>query len=202
MHFDPAVASAIKELKQAEHETIRLSDLASVELRNQFVRIWAKDAEHGIPYLNATDLLSLLALGIPASGQRYLSYKTETNSKGLVVHEGWLLMTCSGTIGRVFYVPQRLDGWAATHDIIRIVPHDQGITGYLYAWLSTPVAQAQILSHIHGGQIDHITDEQVAGTLVPKLPAKQIREIHEKVMKALHAREQAIQTLVNAWPDK
>ncbi len=198
-HFNPATASAVQELHESGIKLQPLSSLASVELRGQFTRVWAQAREHGLPYLNATDLLSLLALGVPAGGPRYLSHVTDTNVESLVIHEGWLLMTCSGTIGRVFYVPKRLDGWVATHDLIRIVPNKAGMAGYLYAWLGTPVAQCQILSHTHGGQIDHVTDSQVAGVLVPLLSASQIKSINAAVMKALHARENAIETLTNAW---
>lgn len=88
----------------------------------------ATDRKHGLPYLNATDLLSLMALGVPAR-QRYLSCETETDIDALVIREGMLLLTCSGTIGRVFYVPSRLDGWAATHDLIRIVPAQPEMAG-------------------------------------------------------------------------
>ena len=121
------------------------------------------------------------------------------NIEDLVVNEGWLLMTCSGTIGRVFYVSERLDGWAATHDLIRIIPNEPEMTGYLYAYLSTPAAQSQILSHTHGGQIDHVTHAQVAGILVPVRPQYEIESISTKVMDALRAREDAIKTLTNAW---
>lgn len=198
-HFDLTAANAVSQLKDSGYELDRLSDVASVELRNQFTRIWAKDAAHGLPYLNATDLLSLFALGVPAGGLRYLSHATETNIKALIVRKNWLLLTCSGTIGRVFYVPERLDGWVATHDLIRIIPKTD-LAGYLYAWLSTPIAQAQILSHTHGGQIDHVTDIQVSDVLVPRLPSDQVRSINKEVKRALIAREKAIATLTNAWP--
>ncbi len=198
-HFDPKTAGAVQELRESGIELEPLSNLALVELRSQFTRIWARDHKHGIPYLNATDLLSLLALGIPAGGYRYLSHATETNINSLIIREGWLLMTCSGTIGRVFYVPKRLDGWAATHDLIRVIPKKNNLAGYLYAWLSNPVAQSQILSYTHGGQIDHVTDDQVAEVLVPRLSPDQVKNIHNKVIKALRARERAIQTLSNVW---
>ena len=198
-HFNPATANTVQELRDSGLELKPLSKLASVELRNRFTRIWARDREHGLPYLNATDLLSLLALGVPAGGLRYLSYVTDTNIESLVIHEGWILMSCSGTISRVFYVPKRLDGWVATHDLIRIVPKQTDMAGYLYAWLSTSVAQSQILSHTHGGQIDHVTDAQVAGVLVPLLPPSKIKTINTRVMKALRSREQAIESLNSAW---
>lgn len=198
-HFNPQSASIVSRLKKSGIKLKRLSDLASVSLRGQFARIWAQDEQHGVRYLNATDMLSLLALGVPAGGLRFLSYATNTDIDALVVREGWLLMTCSGTIGRVFYVPRRLDGWVATHDMIRIIPNDYKMTGYLHAWLDTPSAQAQITTHTHGGQIDHVTDEQISEILVPVLGDEQIKVIHDTVMKALLAREEAIASLVTAW---
>lgn len=200
-HFDPKTVGAIQELRKSGVKLEPLSDMALVELRSQFTRIWAQNRAHGLPYINATDLLSLMALGMPAGGLRYLSNATATNIDGLVIREGWLLLTCSGTIGRVFYVPKRLDGWVATHDLIRIVPNEAGMAGYLYAWLGTPVAQAQILSHTHGGQIDHVTDDQVASVLVPRLSSEQVKRINADVMKALRAREKAIEILTNAWQE-
>ena len=199
-YFDPKAAYVVRSLRNSGLQLSELSDLARVELRSQFTRIWAQDRKHGIPYFNATDLLSLFALGEPGGGLRYLSHATDTNIDSLVVREGWLLMTCSGTIGRVFYVPRRLDGWVATHDLIRIIANDPGMTGYLYAWLRTPTAQAQILRHTHGGQIDHVTDNQVAGVLVPHLPPSEIQRIHTLVSAALLDREKAIENLNQAWP--
>jgi type I restriction enzyme S subunit len=198
-HFNPTTTGVIGELQKSGHELSPLSKWARVELRGQFTRIWAQDQANGVPYFNATDMLSLLALGVPAGGPRYLSHATDTDIDALIVREGWLLMTCSGTIGRMFYVPKRLDGWAATHDFIRIIPNQPDVAGYLYAWLSSSQAQSQILSFTHGGQIDHVTDDQVGGVLVPKIADIEIGKINESVMKALKAREKAIESLANSW---
>ena len=198
-HFNPAAANAVETLRDTGLDLQPLSRLADVQLPSQFTRIWAKDREHGLPYLNATDLLSLMALGVPAGGPRYLSHATNTDMKRLVIHKGTLLMSCSGTIGRVFYVPERLDGWVATHDLIRIVPNESQMTGFLHAYLSTTLAQEQILSHTHGGQIDHVTDLQVGSCLVPIPGDNQIKHVGGKVLDALSLREQAIEVLTNAW---
>lgn len=197
-HYDPAVDAVVGSLTATGLPLDRLSDLAELRLPGQFARIWARDAEHGIPYLNATDLLSLFALGTPAAAPRFLSRESETDIESLVIRRGWILMTCSGTIGRVFAVPKRLDGWAATHDLVRIIP-PPGMAGYLYAWCSTPAARTQILSHTHGGQIDHVTEEQVSSLLVPRLPADRTQKIDRTVVDALEAREQALERLVAAW---
>lgn len=66
-HYDPQVSEARLKLKSSGFDTIPLSSLADVYLRGQFTRIWAKDGQHGLKYLNATDLLSLMALGVPSN---------------------------------------------------------------------------------------------------------------------------------------
>jgi type I restriction enzyme, S subunit len=200
-HYDPQVSEAKLKLETSGYDAVPLSSLATVFLRGHFTRIWAQDEKHGHKYLNATDLLSLMALGVPSGGTRYLSYATETNLDALIIRKGWLLMSCSGTIGRVFYVPKRLDGWAATHDIIRIVPKREGLVGFLMAWLNSRLAQSQILSHTHGGQIDHVTDVQVGKVLVPVLPSDTTLRINETTLSALEAREEAMESLMHTWQE-
>ena len=197
-HYDPGLDSCLAELRSSGFPLVELSDLAQIVLPGRFERVWAKDEHHGLPYLNATDLLSLFAIGMPAR-TRYLSRQLDVDVNELIIRQDWLLMTCSGTIGRIFHVPQRLDGWAATHDLIRIVPNE-GMAGYLFAWCMTEVARTQVLAHTHGGQIDHVTDEQVAGMLVPMLPEDEARKLDQAVLHALKAREKGLKHLENLWP--
>lgn len=200
--YDPTSEIALAGFRNAGIELRPLSEFARVDLPGQFTRIWADDEANGLPYLNSTDLLSLMAIGSPAGGQRFLSFKTEVDIERLVIRTGWLLVTCSGTIGRIFHVPNRLDGWAATHDLIRVIPKNEKHLGFLYAYLNSNAAQLQLLKHTHGGQIDHVTEEQVAGCLVPSFSDEVVAEIGASVDSALNAREAAIATLVNAWPNR
>ena len=177
-----------------------LGKLADIRLPNRFERVWARDSEHGTAYLNATDLLTLYTLGKP-SKERYLSRVSQVDFDALIVRENMLLITCSGTIGRVYHVPKRLDGWVATHDLIRVISGPD-LSGYLYAWCQSYPAQVQMLSPIHGAQIDHLADEHLSEILVPILPADQIRAINAEVLGALSVREAslaAIQTATNGF---
>jgi hypothetical protein len=97
-------------------------------------------------------------------------------------------------------VPERLDGWVATHDLIRIVPHNIPV-GFLHAYLSSQMAQKQIIAHTHGGQIDHVTHHQVGSIMVPMFAKKTISEIHRRTMKALKQREEAIVSLSKTSDD-
>lgn len=197
-HYDLDTELALQNLRSCGYPLSPLAEMATITLPGQFVRIWAKDKAFGYPYVNATDIMSLMGMGVPGSDQRYLSRESDVDFEGLIIREGWLLVSCSGTIGRVFYVPKRLDGWAATHDIIRIIPNKGVPVGFIHAYLTSEVAQRQILGHTHGGQIDHITDVQIGTTLVPELPEATVREIHDKTLAALKMREKALSQLAEA----
>ena len=173
-----------------------LGELARTRLPNRFERVWAKDGRHGTPYLNATDLLSLNTLGKP-SKERYLSRVSQVDFDALIVRENMLLITCSGTIGRVYHVPRRLDGWVATHDLVRVIA-DADLSGYLYAWCLSPAAQVQMLNPVHGAQIDHIAEEHLRDILVPMLPQSQIRAINAEVLGALQVREESLAAIQRA----
>ena len=195
-HFNPELDSCMSELAALGVPSVPLSEMATLSLPSRFERVWATDGDHGRPYLNATDLMSLFAIGLPTQ-KRYLSYESDVDMSALVIRPDWLLMTCSGTIGRIFHVPERLDGWAATHDLIRIKPKDD-MAGYLFAWCMTKTARAQILAHTHGGQIDHVTDEQVGEMLVPDLREK--KKLNKAVLRALKIREKGLADLEKLWP--
>jgi type I restriction enzyme S subunit len=200
-HYDRETEDALQELENCGFSLQLLSEMADINLPGQFVRIWAKEKAYGIPYVNATDLMSLSAVGALSGKTRYLSRETDTDINALVIHEGWLLLSCSGTIGRVFYVPKRMDGWVATHDLIRIIPKKKVPVGFLHTYLSSPVAQRQIIGYTHGGQIDHVTDKQIANILVPVLPDETIVDLHSRTMHALNMREQAVELLTGIADD-
>lgn len=196
-HYDPLVIENNRRLQSLGFELAPLSKFAEVKLPGMFTRIWAKDEKHGVPYINATDLMSYFALGVPAQ-ERFLSYASDVKMDKLIIREGMILISCSGTIGRVFDVPKALDGAAGTHDIVRIIPHNPAHRGFLRAYLTSSLAQIQILSHTHGGQIDHVTDQQVASCLVPVLPPASMERISEVANEADAMRSQSLTLLQGA----
>ncbi|MCZ4351575.1 hypothetical protein O4H61_03515 [Roseovarius aestuarii] len=199
-HYDPAVMENNAKLKSLGVTLAPLSDFADVHLPSMFTRIWAQDSAYGLPYLNATDLMSYFALGVPAQ-ERYLSLASNVKMDPLIVKKEMILITCSGTLGRVFDVPAALDGWAGTHDIVRITPHKPELKGFLRAYLASSFAQVQILSHTHGGQIDHITGDQVASCLVPQLDSETILRISKLATKADKMRSNGVKQMNDVLSD-
>jgi len=193
-HYDPRVVENARKLQGLKCEMVPLSALADVRLPGRFARIWAKDRAHGVPYLNATDLMSYFATGQMAQA-RFLSRATRTNIDSLLLRAGMILVTCSGTIGRVFEVPGALDGYAGTHDLVRITPKSASMSGFLRAWLATDMAQTQILSHTHGGQIDHVTAEQIGACLVPALSAEDLKRASDLADEADRLRARGLEAM-------
>ena len=97
-----------------------------------------------------------------------------------------------GTIGKVAIVPKHWDGWTANQHIIRVVPSNNEIAGYLYAWLSSDYAYPLITRYIHGAVIDEINDVQVSKISVPLLQDEDMqRKINDSVLDANRKRTEA-----------
>ena len=165
-HYDPDAKSALESL--VGFMLAPLYEWADIDLPGPFTRIWADDAVHGLPYVNATDLMNYAATGT-LEKVRFLSRASKVDINRLILAEGTLLVTCSGTLGRVYVVPPPMTGWAGTPDLVRVKPHDPELTGFLLAYLRSTYAQAQLLADGYGGQIDRLTDKHVGACLVPKM---------------------------------
>ena len=103
-----------------------------------------------------------------------------------------ILVTSSGTLANTTFVPKHWDGWAMTHDIIRLVPANSEISGYLYAWLSSPYAHELINRFAYGAVVKHLEKEHILRVSVPLLNDESIqREINNKILNASHKRTTA-----------
>jgi type I restriction enzyme S subunit len=85
-----------------------------------------------------------------------------------------------------------MDGIAASHDVIRVVPDEALIApGYLYAFLCSKLAQAMILQAAYGSVVQHIEPIHIANLPVPIPEPHRQDEIHQLVVKAAAARSEA-----------
>ncbi|KAA6318612.1 hypothetical protein EZS27_031401 [termite gut metagenome] len=72
---------------------------------------------------------------------KYISAKTDTDLDCLKVKKGMLLMTVSGTIGKVAIAGKKLDNQVFSHDLLRLIGKGQYDTGYIYAYFLTETGQ-------------------------------------------------------------
>jgi type I restriction enzyme M protein len=85
------------------------------------------------------------------------------------VEQGDPLVTRSGSIGRVGYITETLDGTTVSEDAIRIRISDPTMRCYVYAWLQSREARDQLLRNEYGAVQQQLEPQDVQDLLTPVL---------------------------------
>lgn len=160
----------------------------------RFKRIYASDKNAGYPYLGASEALQFR----PTSDRYVAKDHLPRNSEKHFVQKDWILMSCSGTVGRSVITTKRLTRFFISDDLIRIVPTENLFVGYLYAFLNSWVGQALITKDQYGSAIKHLGSHHIANVSIPILPESQQELIHNEIIRAYDLREKANQLLDQA----
>lgn len=179
---------AVDNIRKSSCELKTLEDVTErVFFCNRFTRTFV-EKEHGIPYLAGKNIIQIRPSDIP-----YLSKAQTEDLDQYRLRKGWILMSCSGTIGRTCFVWENYEDHVATHDLIRIIPNLEEIdAGYLNAFLTSQYGREQVLRYRHGSVIDHVTPGQIQNVLVPRPHRKEQEAIGDMVRKAYELRAEAI----------
>ncbi|MDN4614996.1 N-6 DNA methylase [Leifsonia sp. F6_8S_P_1B] len=89
------------------------------------------------------------------------------NFKTVTVREGDLLLTRSGSIGRLAYVSSVMDGQIVSDDMIRVRIPSEEIRAYVAAFLLSDNAAAQMLMNEYGSIQQHLEPGHVRDLLIP-----------------------------------
>ena len=107
----------------------------------------------------------------------YISHLTKIDIEALRVKKGQVLLTCSGTIGKVAYVSKTLDNKIFSHDLLRIECKNPIDRGYVYTYLKSKIGNKILLSNSYGAVVTHIESEHLELVPIPEAP----KEIKEKI---------------------
>lgn len=150
----------------------------------RFKRIWVERSD--LPIYQPSTIVDL-----KPSPDGYISKLTQTNIKALKVHRGQVLMTCSGTIGKVSYVSKTLDDRIFSHDLLRIDCKENIDQGYIYVYLKSNLGNKILLTNSYGAVITHIEPEHLATVPIPDAP-KEIKErIHNLIVRSYKLRDES-----------
>ncbi len=129
--------------------------------------VFKVEPDYGIPYFTGKELFKsrLAALTFIISRKR-------RDMDRLIVSDGLALVTCAGTVGKVMYVRKQFTGSAVTHDAIRVIPGEQLSAGYIYAFLDSPLGQAQLRRCKYGSVIPRLHKRHIERIVVPIPPDK------------------------------
>ncbi len=183
----PVARTAIRLLSKGKYQSVQLGQItADVVVAPRFKRIYVPK-EYGIPFLQGSHLPQLRPYDL-----KYLSRTKQKNLDRWIIRKGWVLVTCSGTIGRVGLVSSYMDNWAASQHLLRIIPDcAQGHPGYIAAFLMTPYGQHQLTAKIYGGVVDELTEEDTRAVWMPNAPLEIQSEISERVVQAFEKKDEA-----------
>jgi type I restriction enzyme S subunit len=190
--YNPRVLAAVQALDESGMEIRTLGDVTErVFIPPRFKRVYV-DADHGVPFIQGSHILQFRLTDL-----KYLSRKAHKGLERWIIESGWILVTCSGTVGRVAITPSHWDRWAASQHILRIVPKNdaQCPVGYLATYLASPIGQAQLTAQIYGAVVDELTEEQARSVRVPiptnRAQRLKVKKINEMAMEALRMRDEA-----------
>ena len=190
-YYDPVIKAIETHIAKRGKEIVKVVDSRiseSVTLPGRFKRVYVEEGS-GIVFFTGKHVSDL-----DPSDKKYLSFSqhTEKIENELVIREGMILITSSGTLANTVLVPKHWDGWAMTHDIIRLIPANKEISGYLYAWLSSDYAYELIHRFAYGAVVRHLEKEHISQVSVPLLNNENAqREINDTVLEANRKRTEA-----------
>jgi type I restriction enzyme S subunit len=183
---EPQSRTAIELINNAEYQVTKLTNLSQkIFVAPRFKRIYVTQ-KYGTPFMQGSHLAQ-----IKCNDLKYISCKNTKNIKQWIIDQGWVLVTCSGTIGRVSIVSSHQKKWAASQHILRIIPNNQSHSGYIAAFLMTPYGQHQLKTKVYGAVIDELTEKDTRNIFIPNAPLDIQTKIGEKVVKAFEYKEEA-----------
>ena len=147
-------------------------------------RVYVNSPEHGLMFFSASDMFKS-----DVATSKYLSKKYSPYLKELALHRDWILITRSGTLGKVVYTTSDYEGKIGTDDLVRIKPKEDKIKrGYLYSFLSSKYGYSLLTQSGYGGVIKHIEPHHIQHLRIPIFPNKLQEQIDSLIEEATEQR--------------
>lgn len=198
----PIVEAITKHLTKHAEKVTTVADKRiskSIILPGRFKRVYVEEGQ-GRVFIGGKQLFEL-----DPSNKKYLSLSQHGDriEKQLELHENMTLITCSGTIGKVALVGKHWENWTANQHIIRVVPADDRIAGYLNIFLASDYGYHLITRHTYGAVIDEIDNTHVSRIPIPLLKNHDVQlqinalalEANEKRYEAYKLEQKALEIM-------
>jgi type I restriction enzyme S subunit len=187
----PLIEAILHHIGKYAREVTTLGDKRisqQVILPGRFKRIYVEEGQ-GVAFIGGKQLNEL-----DPANKKYLSltHHNQRIKDQLTLIENVIMITRSGTIGKINIAAKHWAGWTANEHIIRVVPLDNQIAGYIYAWLFSDYGYQLIKRFTYGSVVDEIDDNHVSSVQIPLLKDEEIqRKINDLVLDANQKRYEA-----------
>ncbi len=170
----PVVNAIIKHLKKYAEEVTTIGDnriSKKIILAGVFKRTYVGE-EYGYPFLGGKEITQL-----NPKTEKYLSKPIHKKryEKELKVTENTILVTDRGTIGTTTLVPKHWDKYAVSQNVLKLIPANNDIAGYIYIFLNSEWGTALVRRQTYGAVVDMIDNNSLAAVEIPLLKNKSIQ---------------------------
>ena len=154
----------------------------------QFGRRYVLDRHYGVPFLTSSAFLRADLSLVPLLSKRDA---TSDALSFLRIEPGMVLISCSGTTGRMAFAGDVMRGMWSCQDIMKVVPNREVIRpGYLYAFLASKFGVPLITGDTYGSMVLHLEPDHIKELPVPRLSNLLERQAHDKVAEAAKLRSE------------
>lgn len=156
-------------------------------LPGRFKRVYV-GPDQGVLFLSSTQIMQVNPVA-----PKYLSpHQHEDLIDRLRIRENTILVTCSGTIGRVQIAPAYFENFTASQHVLRVYAAPAMHPGYLYAYLASDYGRVLTERLAYGSVVPEVNAQHLAMVPVPipKNPSL-MQRIGDLVSTANQKRDQA-----------
>ncbi len=187
----PIVDKIVEHLKKYAKEVTTIGDeriSKQIILAGVFKRTYVEE-EYGYPFLGGKEITQL-----SPKTEKYLSKPIHKKryEKELKVTENTILVTDRGTIGTTTIVPRHWNGYAVSQNVLKLVPANNNIAGYIYIFLNSEWGTELIRRQTYGSVVDMIDNNSLSSVEIPLLKNQDIQnKINDLALKANQKRYEA-----------
>lgn len=183
-HYSEEVVRATQILDESRYETKPLGALTEEIFSAPISKRHYTD--DGTPYLTPSQVFHFR----PEAEKQVIKHKLRKPERWMV-ESGWMLAAQSGSLGRMRITTPRLEEFVISQNMLRIVPSDGLLYGFVYAFLHTWIGQALLTKDRYGAAVKHLDGGHLEKIPVPQLSRQTRERLHEQVLEAYEKRELA-----------
>ena len=154
-----------------------------------FKREFQETSNNGCKYLASSEIIFL-------EPDNAFINEMQADRLDLKVYKGWILITGFGTIGSIRIVDSIINGFAVANNVARIIPQNpEAMSGYIAAFLSSPIGNAILNDHASGSVVRYIEAPAIANIPVPLIKDDLVKRINTNYLQAVSLREDVLYLL-------
>ncbi|MBD1897908.1 restriction endonuclease subunit S [Coleofasciculus sp. FACHB-129] len=178
--------------KKEHLKDLTVNGIDGIFIAPYFKRVYVEDPRYGIRFLGNTNILAADFNDAPLLSRKVF----EQYKKGLELKEGWILITCFGTVGNLAYCRSEMSDCAGSTNFMRIVADAQKILpGYLYSFISSKFGIPIVIEKETGSIIPNLLPHHIADLPVPRLGTDIEETVNELIKEASIKRTKALSIL-------